>query len=338
MNRSVPEVRASDRPTGLIDTLQAGFNAVNRNVWLLIIPIAVDLFLWWGPQPTAGPMLERWLSQAPPPQLAGSLGSNFEDNRRAAVESLRRGEGVARYNLLAFLAPLPMGVPAFMAPPLPFVPAQVRGEGPSLPLDSPISVLAVVLASIVLGLMLATLFYGLLAQGVREGRAGLKRFLPDLPQLTVWVGALFLLVIAAIVVATVPFIALFVATQTTGPQSAAAAVASVAAAILFGVGLWAFIYLFFTPHALYVAKIAPFSAIQNSILIVRYNFWSAVGLILLMFLISEGLSVVWQQLTISVRTAGLAMSIVGHIYISAGLAASGMTYYKERFERLRPAS
>ena len=338
MNRSVPEVRASDRPTGLIDTLQAGFNAVNRNVWLLIFPIAIDLFLWWGPQPTAGPMLERWLSQVPPAQLSGTLGPNFEENRRSAVDSLRRGEGAARYNLLSLLAPWPMGTPAFLAPPLPFVPPQIRGEGPMLALDSPASVLAVVLASMVLGLMLATLFYGLLAQGVREGRAGLARFLPDFAQLTVWVVALFFLMIAAIVFATAPFVALYVATQTMGPQSVAAAIASVMAAILVGVALWAFIYLFFTPHAVYVSKVAPLVAIQNSILVVRYNFWSSVGLILLMLLISEGLHVLWQQLAFSVRTAGIAMSIVGHIYISAGLAAAGMTYYKERFERLRSAS
>src|SRR5437867_2764530 len=160
MNRSVPDVRATDRPTGLIDTLQAGFNAVNRNVWLLVFPIAIDLLLWWGPQPTAGPMLERWLSQLPPGQLSESLGPGVEEGRRAAVESLRRGEGAARYNLLSFLAPPLMGVPVFLSPPVVGLP-QTRGEGPTLPLDSPVSVLALVLASIVLGLMLATLFYGL---------------------------------------------------------------------------------------------------------------------------------------------------------------------------------
>src|SRR2546426_3182445 len=101
MNRSVPEVRSSDRPAGLIDTLQAGFNAVNRNVWLLVLPIAIDLFLWWGPQPAAGPILERWLAQGPPPQLAAGLAPSFEDTRRASLDSLRRGEGVARYNLLS---------------------------------------------------------------------------------------------------------------------------------------------------------------------------------------------------------------------------------------------
>src|SRR6266516_5232502 len=224
MNRSVQEVRASDRPTGLIDTLQAGFNAVNRNVWLLIIPIAIDLFLWWGPQPAAGPVLERWLAQPPPAQVCIGLGPNFEQNRRASVEQLRRGEGAAGFNLLAFLI-----LPGFGVNGVPFL--QTRCQGPLVPLDSPTSVVAVVVASIVLGLTLAALFYGLLAQGVRSGRASPTSFLVDFAQLAVWVIALFVMVVAVVAFAGGPLIALYVATQAMGPQSAAVVVASVLAAI-----------------------------------------------------------------------------------------------------------
>ena len=331
MNRSVPDVRAADRPAGLIDTLQAGFNAVNRNVWLLVLPVAIDLFLWWGPQPTAGPVLERWLAQAPPAQVIG-LSPGFDESRRASLDQLRRGEGAARYNLLSFLAqpiaPPLMGVSVF----------QPRGEGPLLPLDSPASAIAVVLASTVLGLMFATLFYGLLAHGVREGRAALHRFIPDFAQLTVWLVGLCLSFVGVVIFLVGPLVALYIATLSVGPQSVASMDATVLVAILVGVVLWAFVYLFFTPHALYVSRVSPLVAIQNSIRVVRYNFWSSVGLMLLMLLISTGLSLLWQQLAVSVRTAGIAMGMVGHIYISAGLAAAGMTYYKERFDRLRPTS
>jgi hypothetical protein len=326
MNRSVPDVRASDRPTGLIDTLQAGFNAVNRNVWLLALPIAIDLFLWWGPQPSAGPILERWLAQAPPPQVAAGFGPGFEENRVAALDSLRRGEGAARYNLLSLLAPPLVGVPIFH---------EARGEGPLLPLDSPASVVAVVLASMILGLTLAALFYGLLAQGVREGRAGLRSFMPDFAQLAVWVVAFFILALGVLLLIGAPLVALFVAIQALGSQSVAAGLASIMAAVLLGVALWAFVYLFFTPDALYISRVPPLLAIQHSIRVVRYNFWSSVGLMLLILLISAGLSVLWQQIAVSLRTAGVAIGIVGHIYISAGLAAATMTYYKERFDRLR---
>jgi len=327
MNRSVPEVRASDRPTSLIDTLQAGFNVVNRNAWLLVLPIAIDVFLWWGPQPSAGPILDRWLAQTPAPEVAVGFPS-FEETRRSWLDSVRRGEGPARFNLLSFLAPPLVGVPVF----------QPRGEGPPLPLDSPASVAAVALASIVLGLTLATLFYGLLAQGVRDGRAALRTFLPDFAQLALWVVALFSLVVGVLILAGGPLIGLLIATNAMGSQGVAVGVASVMAAILVGVALWAFIYLFFTPDALYISRVPPLVAIQQSIRVVRYNFWSSVGLILLMLLISAGLSVLWQQLALSLRTAGIALGIVGHIYISTGLAAASMTYYKERFDRLRATS
>ena len=325
MNRSVPDVRASDRPTGLIDTLQAGFNAVNRNVWLLALPIAIDLFLWWGPQPSAGPILERWLAQAPPPQVAAGFGPSFEENRVAALDSLRRGEGAARYNLLSFLAPPLVGVPIFH---------EARGEGPLLPLDSPASVVAVVLASMVLGLTLAALFYGLLAQGVREGRAGLRSFMPDFAQLAVWAVTLFIMALGVMLLIGGPLIALFVAIQALGSQSVAAGLASVMAAIILGVALWAFVYLFFTTDALYVSRVSPIVAIQRSISVVRRNLWSSLGLMVLVLIISTGLSMLWQQVAENLRAPGVGLSIVGHIYISTGLAAAAMTYYKERSDRL----
>ncbi len=329
MNRSVPEVRASDRPASPIDTLQAGFNAVNRNVWLLILPLVVDLFLWQGPQPTAGPFVDQWLARTPSPPASAGLGPNFEQNRRASVDLLRNA--TADFNLLTFLI-LPgigvNGVPIF----------QVRGQGPVVPIESGLSVGALVAASTVLGLTLAALFYGLLAQGVRGGRAGVASFLPDFGQLTVWLVALVLMLLGVIVFAVAPLTALYVASQSLGAPGAAAGLVSALTALFVGIALWAFVYMFFTQHALYVSRVPPLAAIQNSIRVVRYNFWSALGLMLLMLLISAGLSVLWQQLAVTVRTAGVAMGMAGHIYISAGLAAAGMTYYKERFDRLPPTS
>lgn len=329
MNHSVPGVRATDRPAGLIDTLQAGFNAVNRNVWLLILPLAVDLLLWQGPQPTAGLIVDQWLAQTPAPPVSAGLGPNFEQNRRASVDLVRNA--TADFNLLTFLI-LPgigvNGVPIF----------QARGQGPVIPLDSGFSVVAVAAASMILGLTVAALFYGLLAQGVREGRVGVAGFLPDFAQLTVWLVALILMLVAVIVFAVAPITALYVASQSLGAPGATAGLASALAALFVGIALWAFVYMFFTQHALYVSRVPPLTAVRNSIRVVRYNFWSALGLMLLMLLISAGLSVLWQQLAVTVRTAGVPMGMAGHIYISAGLAAAGMTYYKERFDRLPPTS
>src|SRR2546422_9788340 len=71
MNQVRPETRAAT-PPGLIDTLQAGFDTVNRNLWLLALPIAIDVFFWLGPQLTLGSLAE-WLGQAGSTDAANGL-------------------------------------------------------------------------------------------------------------------------------------------------------------------------------------------------------------------------------------------------------------------------
>jgi hypothetical protein len=104
--------------------------------------------------------------------------------------------------------------------------------------------------------------------------------------------------------------------------------------ILIGVLLWALVYLFFTTEAMFVSRVPPLVAARQSIQVVRRNFWSTIGFILLILVIYVGLLILWKELATSLRVPGAAAAMLGHIYISSGLAAACMTYYKERFEQI----
>src|SRR5438067_1309445 len=104
MSSPLPDVRATARPSGLIETIQAGFNAVNRNVWLLILPLLVDLALWLGPQPTAAPLAERWLTRVtPPPGTSSDLTRAMEDERQSLLQLLRREPDAKSNNVIAIM-------------------------------------------------------------------------------------------------------------------------------------------------------------------------------------------------------------------------------------------
>src|SRR4051794_31858912 len=118
MNRTAPEARAATQPAGVIDSLQAGFNTLNRNVWLLILPIAVDLIIWLGPQVSVGLLAERLLvGAAPLPGVETSVTRSFDELRRTAQQELNQNSELTQYDLLKLLA-VPVtgvGLPSFAA-------------------------------------------------------------------------------------------------------------------------------------------------------------------------------------------------------------------------------
>jgi hypothetical protein len=55
--------RREAQPAGVIDTISAGYAALNRQLWVLLLPVLVDLFLWLGPQVSFSPLVEPILSR-----------------------------------------------------------------------------------------------------------------------------------------------------------------------------------------------------------------------------------------------------------------------------------
>src|SRR5260370_30371878 len=49
--------RRQAQPTGVIETLSAGYTAVNRQLWVLLLPILLDVFLWFGPHVSFSPLV-----------------------------------------------------------------------------------------------------------------------------------------------------------------------------------------------------------------------------------------------------------------------------------------
>ena len=49
--------RRQAQPTGVIETLSAGYSAVNHHLWVLLLPILLDVFLWFGPHVSYSPLV-----------------------------------------------------------------------------------------------------------------------------------------------------------------------------------------------------------------------------------------------------------------------------------------
>jgi hypothetical protein len=311
--------RATARPAGLTDTIWAGFDLIHRHVWLLILPVAVDILMWWGPQLSVAPIVDSWSASAAGPAAGDDVLARSIDDARS--ELLRSGETLKRYNLVSLLAVPVLGLPSARA--------GLSGVGPTLPIQSEAGASLIVVGTVLLGVILAAVYYGLLGHLVREGTLRARQFARDLPTVLSAVITLFGMLILVGMVIGIPIGALLSVMQAASP-----ALAGLVGPIIVGVLLWAVVYLFFTVDAVYVSQVWPTSAVQNSIRVVRHNFWSTLGFIALVLLIGAGFPLIWDRLATTQGVLGVMLGIVGHSYISSALAAASMTYYKERFERM----
>lgn len=305
-------------PRRLLDLLVEGYATLNRRLWILLIPIGLDLFFWLGP---------RIL----PLRLAEALSSSWQQALQQAPSSLQADpdlitEGVTRLmewgnhtnlahlltvSLIAALIPrlsqvvLPSYAPVTWAPAIGWI------VGP-LPL----------LAAAV-GLLLWAFYLvpaaDLIRGSAESGRAMLRRVGHCWLRMAGFVGILAILGFALILLVGL-------AISLVSLLSAGLGTITIYLAIAVALGL--LLYLYFTPHAVLFSGIGPRRAILYSVHIVRTNPWLSLGFVLLVSLIRVGTVLLWEQL--ARWPLGVLGSIVGNAYIVSGLAMATLLFYRER--------
>ncbi len=321
----------SNAVPGIIETLSGGFESVNRVLWIVAIPILTDLFLWLVPQLTAGPVFDgarRWYEQMLQVYgnvSAGSVDANTLDQSRQIIATLATDAG--HFNLLTLLVVNIASVPSILPPPR---------EGVSLlEIHTIGELIVVVVATQILGILLGCLYLGAMGQQIRDGKVALGKLGRRVWFYGLSVIGFILLVIGVSLVISIPIGLAIGLVQLIAPGVGMAlwATASTAGYI---VAVLSMIYLFFLVDAIVVSEVGPVRAAISSARVVANNFWATVGFILLTYVISLGMQVIWK--TLSGSPAGVAIAIVGNAYVASGLAAASLLYYKTRAARLPAAS
>jgi hypothetical protein len=312
---------------GVIETLSSGFEQINRIPWVLALPIFVDLFLWLAPGVSAAPVIHRLTSRALDLYqnvTASGLDPSALDQGRQSLGAL--DAAAASFNVLSLLVLNIAAVPSIMPPSL--------AGSLSQPIDSGLVLAGVVVLVLVVGGLLGCLYLGAIAQQVRD-----KRFDPLVLIRRVWFYWLsvigFVLLAALVIVAVSIPVGIIVGLAQYAAPGLGGALWTVALTFVQIAGVLFLIYLFFLVYAIVVSEVGPLRAAISSARVVANNFWTSVGFIVLYYVISLGMQVVWTALSASV--IGTAAAIAGNAYIASGLAAASMLYYSSRVSRLPAA-
>jgi len=156
----------SPRPLGVIGSLAAGFEMIGRRLWLIALPVLIDLLLWLGPRLSVAPLLRPFVAlllaqPAADPTMASQVAQ--------ATQMLERfGD---QFNLFSLLAALPLlNVPSLLAQHVSGMVSPL-GEPRVLLTTSVLTPMAWGVVLVPIGLLLGFLYLNSLARQVRAWRS-----------------------------------------------------------------------------------------------------------------------------------------------------------------------
>ena len=291
-----------------------------RHPWLLLIPVLLDVILWVDPRLHAPDLYESFA-----PALRQMTQQMTTSESRYAAQELSKAVELffTQFNLLAWLSAVLVGVPIVNGG-IDATLTLVTGGAPLLWRVSNFEgyLLAFVLASAA-GLFISALYWTLLGDYVRGETLQASRWLKR--SLTVWKSLLLL----AVVVLGVMILGLFPLMMIMFTLSAfSMGLASFVPLLALALAAWIVLVCVFTPHGLVMYHMPLSRAINTSILIVRANFNSVAGLVVLAIALSLGMGLIWEGLAADswLRFVGIA----GNALIGTGVIVASLLFYQNR--------
>lgn len=303
---------------GIIASLVAGFETVNRQLWLILPPMLLDLFLWLGPQLSIKPMvdniardLQNMALSAPPGSFIAQSAQNWQQFTTVS-ESL---------NLFWALSTAPLGVPSMMA-------WRTSETGAShwlgvMGVANPLLNLILLVALSVVGLFAGAIYFECVAQAVRDGRFDLIALLRRVG--LVWVYLIGFAIFALIVTAVLGVPAFALSMLLAALNSV---LGSAALALTFSFVFWVLVFGLFTPHAITLGQRGLFPALWESLSLVRRHLGPTTGMVATVLLLYVGLGLVW---TLAPADSWMNLiGVVGHAVVATALVATTFVYYQDR--------
>jgi hypothetical protein len=303
-------------PPSLIAALRAGFDAIANHIALILIPIALDLYLWLGPHLRLKQLIESVVSQL---IALYSLQDPGASEMLQVINNLWL-QIAAQFNLFIALRSYPVGVPSLLASASPV-------ESPvGVPVMWEISALVSALLAwgliTMVGLGAGTLFFEIVSQVVLRGAVDWPQTWIQLPEKILRVLFLTLFWASVLIGVSIPG-SFIISVGSLGGQFFAQCALFVYAGLL----IWLFYHLLFSPHGIFVYGYKALKSIRTSFELVRAT-WLATSLFFLaIFVISTLLDRLWHAPPV---TSWLTLvGVVGHAFVTTGLLASSFAYYRD---------
>ena len=314
MEKSVK--KTDKKPLGVVESLSSGFELIWQNPWILLVPISLDLFLWLGPQINVKPLFQQALVL-----LDLSVPANTPADTMQNIEVLREilqtsGDSTNIFGVLAAGMPSVIGLQP---------PAAVTARAMFVVSNSVVLLGLIALFGLI-GVLIMSGYLEMTARPVRNDTDA--RTFPAR-----WLRSFVDLILLAILVAVGLFALMIPVTIVAGALSIASQ--GLGSFLLLGGTMlifWAMLYLAFAVPAVFISRANAPQALFNSISVFRFDFWPAIGLVFIVYLVRSGFTFVWQFF--EDNTWGVVFDVIANAFISSGLIAATMIFYNDRIHWL----
>jgi hypothetical protein len=316
-------IETEEKPLGVIESLQQGFNFLNHYLWLIIIPVFLDFFLWLGPRLSISSLINQLIEAIPPqPEMPSELVANFD----TAIESLKSlGAG---YNLFSLLAGLLTGLPSIFTR-LDFQ-TELANSASVIELTSWQSALLWSAALIPLGVLIGSFWLAHIVSVMQRERPFSQLFLKRWGW--IWLNInLYLIILFLGILFFSLFFGLIGAFFLTFFGAAGAALFSILWLLFIGFSIWLSIGLYFVVYAVASDGVNLVSAIWRSLNVVGRNAMSTLGFLILTLLLIEGFSRIW--LALGHHVWGVVLSVCGNAYLGTAIVAAAIFFYQSRYQQ-----
>ncbi|RME61364.1 MAG: hypothetical protein D6790_07935 [Caldilineae bacterium] len=307
---------------GVIDSLSAGYRLITRHIELLLVPLLLDIFLWFAPRLSIAPLL-RQFAEMYNGLLAGSgnLPPDMSQLSQQMDDMLALlGETSNLFQLLVNGALY--HVPSLLAT----LPALQGGQG-TVEIGSLGAAVTAFLALGLAGLLVGVVYMNLLARALPlgEGEKGRNSSFVSLV-LRHWMRSILFLVglvglLLAIYIPATVGVSLLMLINT--------ALGIFAMFLLSGLIVLVLFNLYFVTAGIVLDDLAVRPAVVRSVILVRYNFFPTLGLILITTLIATGMALLLQRVA-AFGSAGVLIAAALNAFIGTGLAMAILVFYRTR--------
>jgi len=308
-------LRTLPPPPGIIASLKAGFDLIATNIVLILLPLGLDLFLWFGPRlrvnklfgPSLSSFTQIFAASEFPPEQIKAMQFSVEEMLTLLQD----------FNLISIMRTFPVGVFSLMSGAIPS--DTPLGRPDSFQIETGITFILWVGLLIFAGWVAGGLFFRWVANTVSHNDETEKLNIGQAILQTILLSLSWMVILIVLGIPVLFVLSIF---ELISPLLARGLL------LIFSIlSMWLLVPFFFTPHGIFIKKQNAFVSIYSSLRMARYTLPTSSLFVFSIALIAMGMNFLWAIPDTDSWTT--LIGIAGHAFVTTSLLAASFIYYRD---------